>query len=123
MPASQPARDTIGMYVSGRRGSLEPTIDRKRQLYRKFADYYSRSQSFARINNYFSVGSSLSKDLDLYLRKRFHMGSVDRELQKTIRENLLKCKSIGRSSYGRDCRRLEESLVYLPPFRCNVTQP
>ena len=31
------------MYVSGRRGSLEPTIDRKRQLYRKFADYYSKA--------------------------------------------------------------------------------
>ena len=38
------------MYVSGRRGSLEPTIDRKRQLYRKFVDYYSRSFGFARIN-------------------------------------------------------------------------
>ena len=38
------------MYVSGRRGSLEPTIDRKRQLYRKFVDYYSRSFGFARIS-------------------------------------------------------------------------
>ena len=44
-----PARDTIGMYVSGRRGSLEPTMDRKRQLNRKFVDYYSRSFGFARI--------------------------------------------------------------------------
>ena len=46
-----PAGRTIGMHVSGLRGSLEPTMDRKRQLHRKFADYYSRSFSFARIIN------------------------------------------------------------------------
>ena len=42
------ARDTIGMYVSGRRGSLLPTIDRKRQFHRNLqiitpklrSDYY-----------------------------------------------------------------------------------
>ena len=45
-----PADHTIGMHVSGLRGSLEPTMDRKRQLHRKFADYYSRSFGFARIN-------------------------------------------------------------------------
>ena len=47
MPTGQPARDTVGMHVSGLRGSLEHTMDRKRQLDRKFAYYYS--QSFARI--------------------------------------------------------------------------
>ena len=51
-----PAGDTIGIYVSGRRGSLEPTIDRKRQLYRKFADYYSRSFGFARITHSSGLG-------------------------------------------------------------------
>ena len=57
-PASQLARDTVGMHVSGLRGSLEPTMDRKRERHRKFADYYSRSFGFARINNleqYFST--------------------------------------------------------------------
>ena len=39
------------MHVSGLRGSLEPTRDRKRQLHQKFADYYSRSFGFARIND------------------------------------------------------------------------
>ena len=41
--------DTIGMHVSGLRGSLEPTMERKRQFHRKFVDYYSRSFGFARI--------------------------------------------------------------------------
>ena len=62
-PASQPARDTIGMYVSGRRGSLEPTIDRKRQLYRKFVDYYSKASlelinRFTRIEHVHLTGRS-----------------------------------------------------------------
>ena len=37
----RPARDTVGMHVSGLRGSLEPTMDRKRHLDRKFADYFA----------------------------------------------------------------------------------
>ena len=45
--------------VSGLRGSLEPTIDRKRQLYRKFADYYSRSFGFARIKRTFRFSSQI----------------------------------------------------------------
>ena len=45
MPTGQPARDTVGMHVSGLRGSLEHTMDRK------FADYYSRSFGFDRISN------------------------------------------------------------------------
>ena len=49
--AGLPAGDTVGMHVSGLRGSLEPTIDRKRQLYRKFADYYSRSFGFDRTSS------------------------------------------------------------------------
>ena len=42
------------MYVSGRRGSL----DRKRQLYRKFADYYSRSFGSLELMKYGSIGTS-----------------------------------------------------------------
>ena len=50
-----PAQDTVGMHVSGLRGSLEPTTDRKRQLHRKFVDYYSRSFGFARIKTVASI--------------------------------------------------------------------
>ena len=79
MPAGQPARDTIGMYVSGRRGSLEPTIDRKRQLYRKFVDYYSRSFGFARII------------LNIYRRNRSCALKHTHYIGKSHKESLQEC--------------------------------
>ena len=92
------------MCVSGRRGSLEPTIDRKRQLYRKFVDYYSRSFGFARITFSKHPITNLAWE-DLYVHSHsghtnkghltsLHIGPVNRHAFTLVDDRDTHCRVI-----------------------------